>query len=84
MGKCDAAALYRNVATVRTKWVICQPHTPTDLISWNTSSVPILWRLFLPLKRYGNFVEERNIFALPAIEARFLLSLARHLLTLCI
>jgi hypothetical protein len=37
--------------------------------------------MYLPLKRYVNFAEEMNVFALPGIVLRFVGCLARILVT---
>ena len=73
----DTAALILNVGT---RWrfdsFTLQPSYGLEI----PQRFAVLWRLFLPLNLYANFVEEINIFALPGIELKFLECLARYLL----
>jgi hypothetical protein len=62
----DISALIMNFGT---RWVICHLEIPLRF--------PILWRLFQPLKRYENLIDEMNVSALSGIVLPFLGCLAR-------
>jgi len=59
MWSIDIAALILNIDIT---WIICHLHATTDLPSKIRHWFQIRCRLFLPLKRYGKYVDEINLY----------------------